>query len=91
MFVAVIYAPQCANTKAEIPGLYTSRRSPSGDHPGMYDWSCFLGPDKDAVIQQALRARQSWESLGAYGPYQILVGELTESVKTPYTLEAYNG
>jgi hypothetical protein len=45
------------------------------------DWACFVG-DRGLVIERALKARADW-SRGNCGPYRILVGTLTEEVRTP--------
>lgn len=59
----------------------------SGRHDG--DWASFLSKDKKIAIAKAMVARKRWESKG-YGPYQIWVGTLTESLNVPqptYALE----
>jgi hypothetical protein len=55
--------------------------------------SSFVGYDKEAVIQKAVLAVQRWQNQihqhdhefvkagSPYGPYRVLVGELTEEAK----------
>ncbi len=77
MFVAVVYKQH----------PYTDPQS----HRPEKDWSCFLGYSKEAAVEAAIVAVNRWELLTNYdrdgkikppsGPYQILVGELTEEAK----------
>jgi hypothetical protein len=46
----------------------------------------FIGSDQAVLIQQALKTKKEWESrirYGGipYGPYDIFIGELTQSVE----------
>lgn len=43
------------------------------------DWASFVG-ERVQAVGRAIRARVLWEAKG-YGPYRILVGELTEEAK----------
>lgn len=65
----------------EIPNLAQSGRNPHGD------WGSFVGTDRDKVVAAALKARQDW-TRGAYGPYRILIGTLTEEIVTPTNYKA---
>ena len=47
------------------------------------DWAGFVNEDKDLAVGKALKAREKWESSSNYGPYKVLVGELTEEVIAP--------
>lgn len=87
MFVAVVYK-------------YHPDTEPDShkDHGG---WESFLAETKEGAIEKAILAAQRWENQPKskldqtiktvttkyYGPYQILVGELTEEAKrTNYTV-----
>jgi hypothetical protein len=60
-------------------GSYTSKR----EHG---DYAAFIGPSRDNVVRRALAARKAWTGNGP-DIYQVLVGELTGSVKQPVTYE----
>lgn len=53
--------------------------------------SCWTGTDKKALIEQACIMKRKWEASGKYGPYEIVVGEITEKVVFPsvYRIEKY--
>jgi len=85
MFVAVVYK-------------YHADTDPKShkEHGG---WESFLGNTKEEAIEQAILWARRWESAPKtsirnpageakyYGPYTVLVGELTEEAKrTEYTL-----
>lgn len=82
--------------------FYVAAVLKTGRHPGgnMYlensqrqdgDWACFVSSDKGKVIEEAIQARDRWYVKGYgcahSGPYQILVGELTEELKQPVRYE----
>jgi hypothetical protein len=52
------------------------------------DWASFIDKNKNNVITKALKARNEWERKG-FGPYTILVGNITEEAVLPqdYTLQ----
>jgi hypothetical protein len=54
-------------------GMINSEREPYGD------WACFVGASSKEVIDRATVARVEWGKRG-YGPYEILVGQLTGRV-----------
>lgn len=74
MFIAVVYK-------------HHADTDPQSHRPGG-GWEAFLDYSKDGAVKQALAAAQRYENTpsfssgtGApkvYGPYQVLVGELTE-------------
>jgi hypothetical protein len=49
------------------------------------DWSCFVDAKKEDAVKRALAAARSWAQ--RYGEYDILVGQLTESVNIPVQFE----
>lgn len=85
MFVAVVY-------KEHIDTFPRSHK-PEGDY------SCFVAVSKEEAVEAAVLAAQRWQlqkkqgldgksPAKYYGPYEILIGELTESTKTiQYTVE----
>lgn len=91
MFVAVVY-------KYHYDTDPTSHK-PEGD------WSSFLGATKEEAVKAAEVATRRWETQYdykkdangnyqkvPYGPYQILVGELTEEVdRFPISLKLVDG
>lgn len=84
MYVAVVYKDHNAKNLMEIAHATLSHRGLLGD------WSCFLGATKAEAVRRALDATKVWERDG-YGPYQVLVGKLTEEA-TPvveYDLKAF--
>lgn len=91
MFVAVVY-------KFHFDTDPASHRDTGG-------WEAFLGNTKEEAVQAAEFQTRQWESqpayvtdpttgrqkLKQYGPYQILVGELTEeAVRFPVILQLIN-
>lgn len=46
------------------------------------DWASFVSDRRDIAIEQAVKARESWERK-TQAHYDILVGELTSIVKMP--------
>jgi hypothetical protein len=54
----------------------------------MGDWSCFVDVTKEAAAQRALDAAAKWYNPdNGRGPYHVVVGELTESVRVPVRFE----
>lgn len=81
MFVAVVYFNH------QDTGPYQSHRDTGG-------FEAFLGATKEQAVEKALLWARRWETTPKftnnsldpkpkyYGPYQVLVGELTEEAKT---------
>lgn len=67
MFIAVVYKKHAAND-----GLYEKR-----SHRDTGGWESFIGVSRIDAVEQAMKWRNKWENEGS-GPYDILVGELTE-------------
>jgi hypothetical protein len=49
-------------------------------------WACFVDTDRDEAIKKAIEATKRYESRGN-GPYDILVGSLTDKVEMPVAYE----
>lgn len=57
--------------------------NPTGSLRDDKSHSCFTGNTKKNVIEQAFKAKFRWERNGTYGPYDIVVGEITEKAIIP--------
>lgn len=74
LYVAVVL--RLPSQLTETTGVIQSQR------PKYQDWSSTVGTDRKAVISRAIELSREWEFKG-YGPYEILVGQLTEKAALP--------
>jgi uncharacterized 2Fe-2S/4Fe-4S cluster protein (DUF4445 family) len=74
-----------AATKVRYVAIVMRQDDPSSNRADG-SWACFVDTDKDEAIKKAIEATKRYESRGN-GPYDILVGSLTDKVEVPVAYE----
>jgi hypothetical protein len=70
--------------------VVTNENGPSKRDDG--SWACWVGEDRMRVVRTALKWATIWEGKSncALGPYQVLVGEITQKAVVPINFEFIN-